>query len=429
MFRIRQRSSREVRVENFHNLLDCGKRVAVERWTGTSQTQSDLDYTKRFVYGEDGELLAEIQGALPTNWQRRYLGQDHLGSTRLVMDASKSGDLAVESRHDYFPYGEELPDRQRNYGDAALRIKYTGHERDAETGLDFMQARYFGAGFGRFLSLDGPLVDQEVSDGQSWNLYAYVKNNPMALVDPTGMFDEDPNGPPKIKTEPMTVTATFIFLDTFLGESLKRAGNRLADGMERAAEMGAQLLDQYRNQICTGGTAALTMGGARIGAGIGYGIGASTGTAGGLALAAPTGGLAAPATATAGFNAGGAFGALAGGAIGGAAGYGIGTVLCNQGGGGAGGGGAEAPSSPAVKRITNSKHHPNSASPEPANVEDLWRNSIVDSKGVRWAKDGNGVIHRFSKPSNNESHWNGSTAGIDPIRKEDIPNAIRRILK
>ncbi|MGH9593419.1 MAG: hypothetical protein ACRD5L_10040, partial [Bryobacteraceae bacterium] len=61
------------------------------------------------------------------------------------------------------------------------------------------------------------------------------------------------------------------------------------------------------------------------------------------------------------------------------------------------------------KLITNPKHHPNSMSPQPKNVEELFKKSISDENGVRWAKDDDGAFHRFSKPSNGESHWNGST--------------------
>jgi RHS repeat-associated protein len=81
------------------------------------------------------------------------------------------------------------------------------------------------------------------------------------------------------------------------------------------------------------------------------------------------------------------------------------------------------------KRVTNPKHHRNSRSPEPLNVQELYEHSIVDSKGRRWAIDKDGTIHRFSAPSNGETHWNGSTKGPDGIREEDIPIEIRRKLK
>ena len=60
------------------------------------------------------------------------------------------------------------------------------YERDNETGLDFAQARYFSNIQGRFTSPDEPLADQFEDDPQSWNLYAFVRNNPCANTDPRG---------------------------------------------------------------------------------------------------------------------------------------------------------------------------------------------------------------------------------------------------
>jgi hypothetical protein len=80
------------------------------------------------------------------------------------------------------------------------------------------------------------------------------------------------------------------------------------------------------------------------------------------------------------------------------------------------------------RRVTNPKHHPHSKSPEPANADELFNKSIVDKHGVRWAKDADGITHRFSKQSNGESHWNGSTSGPKGIRPDDIPNDIRNAL-
>ena len=80
---------------------------------------------------------------------------------------------------------------------------------------------------------------------------------------------------------------------------------------------------------------------------------------------------------------------------------------------------------------SNPKHHPNSVSPEPKNVNQLYRNSVRDNSGVRWAKDSEGTIHRFSRPRNGETHWNGSTSSGGPlkIKKEVIPNEIRKGFK
>jgi RHS repeat-associated protein len=63
---------------------------------------------------------------------------------------------------------------------------FTGKERDAESGLDNFGARYYGSNLGRFMSPDESLIDQEARDPQSWNLYSYVRNNPLNNTDPTG---------------------------------------------------------------------------------------------------------------------------------------------------------------------------------------------------------------------------------------------------
>jgi RHS repeat-associated protein len=54
------------------------------------------------------------------------------------------------------------------------------------TGLDYFGARYFSGAQGRFTSPDQPLLDQDPSDPQSWNLFSYVRNSPLRFTDPTG---------------------------------------------------------------------------------------------------------------------------------------------------------------------------------------------------------------------------------------------------
>ena len=64
---------------------------------------------------------------------------------------------------------------------------FTGQIHDAESGNDYFGARYYSEYTGRFLSPDEP-VDQHPENPQSWNLYGYVRNNPLSLVDPTGEY-------------------------------------------------------------------------------------------------------------------------------------------------------------------------------------------------------------------------------------------------
>jgi RHS repeat-associated protein len=62
-----------------------------------------------------------------------------------------------------------------------VTTQFTGKERDAETGLDYFGARYFSGAQGRFTSPD-PLPGWP-QDPQSWNMYAYGRNNPLKYVD------------------------------------------------------------------------------------------------------------------------------------------------------------------------------------------------------------------------------------------------------
>jgi RHS repeat-associated protein len=65
----------------------------------------------------------------------------------------------------------------------------SGKERDAETGLDFFLARYYSGAQGRFMSSDPLYIDlRRLGDPQQLNNYAYVRNNPLKFIDPTGLY-------------------------------------------------------------------------------------------------------------------------------------------------------------------------------------------------------------------------------------------------
>jgi RHS repeat-associated protein len=72
-----------------------------------------------------------------------------------------------------------------SFGPKAAR--FTGKERDAETGLDYFESRYFSSAQGRFTSPDSMIMKKEwYADPQRWNHYAYVRNNPLRYIDPNG---------------------------------------------------------------------------------------------------------------------------------------------------------------------------------------------------------------------------------------------------
>ena len=161
--------------------------------------------TTRYAYDAMGALTAEYKDCQnpaacvdpnqPTGTV--YLTADMLGSTRQVVNAQGG----VVECVDYLPFGDFLPSSALGprsgigcYGQSqAVTQLFTGKERDAELassamagGLDYFGARYFSAAQGRFTSPDEPFADQHPEDPQSWNMYGYVRNNPIKNTDPDG---------------------------------------------------------------------------------------------------------------------------------------------------------------------------------------------------------------------------------------------------
>jgi RHS repeat-associated protein len=106
----------------------------------------------------ESRLSSAGAGGAKVHW----LVADHLGTPRMIFD--ESGGYATLKRHDYLPFGEELlvgaSGRAVNIGYGggdSVRQQFAGNERDIETGLDYVQARYYSSPQGRFTSPD-PLL-------------------------------------------------------------------------------------------------------------------------------------------------------------------------------------------------------------------------------------------------------------------------------
>jgi RHS repeat-associated protein len=151
--------------------------------------------TTVFVYDASDQLLAEYTDGTSGGAGTSYFTGDHLGSPRVITDANGG----VKARHDYHPFGEDVGLKGGRNADPlkyvtdTVRQKFTGKERDAETGLDYFNARYYASTQGRFTSADPLLASGIVENPQSWNRYSYVLNNPLRLIDPDGLyvFDKD----------------------------------------------------------------------------------------------------------------------------------------------------------------------------------------------------------------------------------------------
>jgi RHS repeat-associated protein len=128
-----------------------------------------------------------------------YTATDTLGSPRAL--TNKQGQIV--SRRDFMPFGEELPTDSTyrtvslKYGSANnVRQKFTGYQRDTETGLDFAEARYYNQSHGRFTAVDPLLASGRSEDPRTFNRYVYSINRPTVLTDPTGMqCGHDPDDP------------------------------------------------------------------------------------------------------------------------------------------------------------------------------------------------------------------------------------------
>jgi RHS repeat-associated protein len=258
---------------------------------------------------------------------------------------------------------------QIGYSYDAGESKFTGKERDAESGLDMFGARYYGSSLSRFMTPDWgedpyPVPYADFENPQTLNLYGYAGNNPLSRRDADGHLTCDPDtatwGPNGV-----TVTAGACHLDAL---DYLRLSYYAFQGLNQFQQQQAA---QTRQNVFQDLKSLDSLAAALIGP----------------------------------------------------------PCNCDDENEKKDQSKKSSSNEEKPKRISNPKHHPNSASPEPTNVQELFDKSVADGRGVRWAKDADGTIHRFSAPSNGESHWNGSTSGSGGIRQEDIPIEIRRALQ
>jgi RHS repeat-associated protein len=106
----------------------------------------------------------------------RYQLANHLASSVLELDQ----DAQVISYEEYFPYGGTSYQAVRSGTEAPKRYRYTGKERDEQTGLYYYGARYYAPWLARWTAADPAGIKD------SPNVYAYCRDNPVTLTDPDG---------------------------------------------------------------------------------------------------------------------------------------------------------------------------------------------------------------------------------------------------
>ena len=131
---------------------------------------------ERRIQGQESNMPAQLV---------RYELSNHLGSVTLELDDQ----ARIVSYEEYTPFGSTSFQGVRSETVTPKRYRYTGAERDEESGLYYQRARYYAPWLARWTSAD-PLG---LKDGV--NVFAYVRNSPVGLVDPQGTASKKPELP------------------------------------------------------------------------------------------------------------------------------------------------------------------------------------------------------------------------------------------
>jgi RHS repeat-associated protein len=179
-----------------------------------------------------------------------YYFTDHLGTSRVIVQA---GQTTPCYDADFDPFGGEhivTNTCPQNY-------KFTGKERDSESGLDDLGARYYSSQYGRFMSGDLVFADQHVAEPQSWNLYTYVRNRPLGYIDPTGHAARMPHGPPLVlngdpgNSDGVEVEATGDYGGTSSADPFSSVNSEAAEGQQAQQPAPAQQPQQQQQPSMT----------------------------------------------------------------------------------------------------------------------------------------------------------------------------------
>ncbi len=223
--------------------LYLGGMERYRRWVNDDLIEEIETY--HLIYGEHRVLMVEDvmltdNGGLNESIIYRYQYSNHLGSVGLEVDEIGS----IISYEEYHPYGTMAFNAQnKNIKSAKKRYRYTGMERDEESGLSYHSARYYLPWLGRWGSVD-PIG---LAGGE--NLYRYAEANPVNLLDADGL------GPTKSKYKTVNNIVENIgkqytaFLQEAIGSGLNdmdagtQAGKWTQDWLESADNIGPKSVE------------------------------------------------------------------------------------------------------------------------------------------------------------------------------------------
>ncbi|WP_437635618.1 SpvB/TcaC N-terminal domain-containing protein [Sorangium sp. So ce854] len=160
------------------------------------QTLHVMDGARRVAMVETKTV--DTSGPFTVTPRVRYQLDNHLGSASLEVD----GAGLVIGYEEYHPYGTTAYWSASSAVEVSRkRYRYTGKEKDEETGLYYHGARYYAPWLGRWTSAD----PAGMVDGP--NLYAFVRGNPIGLIDPSGRQSEE--GLPSVTYVPDPASGTY----------------------------------------------------------------------------------------------------------------------------------------------------------------------------------------------------------------------------
>lgn len=149
-------------------LRDPGERVSTE-FAGSTPSRDNVFLGNLLVASYANTAV----GGNSSPWS--FYSSDHLGTPRLVTHI----DVADSESHKYWPYGDEVTVQT-----APQRLRFAAMEADPESSRFYDHARHHDFGLARFIGPDK--LSGHLNDAQSWNRYAYARNNPLRYIDPNG---------------------------------------------------------------------------------------------------------------------------------------------------------------------------------------------------------------------------------------------------
>jgi RHS repeat-associated protein len=206
-------------------------------WTFNPTYDSSF-YATVVSYNQSNDPTASTDGGLHFV---RYLLSDHLGTAQMEFSA---GGWPVW-KGQFAPFGQELDSQF-----TANNYKFTGKERDAESGLDYFGARYMSSSMGRFMSPDPSRLSIMPNNPQTWNRYTYGSNNPLRFKDDNGKWPTEVHNQIIDKAFPMLSPEQRQVLKNISAsqDSIWSGGQANALSFEHAMRSPDQSVDQAQGQ-------------------------------------------------------------------------------------------------------------------------------------------------------------------------------------